>query len=251
MGSLRLAKTSELIKELHYNVLLYGDNGSGKTHFAGTWPNPIFLVPYIARGEVRTWAAHDLPVIFFNDIVDMQNQILLLGDAITKKKVTCNTIIFDNLTTTQLLFENEIKEDQKIDKLQYEHWGKFTGTFVNLLTKIKRWPVHSIWICHSDKEKTLTLKGDAKHFFPDNADLMLYCEQQDLGTRGVEYCVHGRKYGQWPARMRLPKYHENTQAFGRFRSTIADSTGRVHPHYDDFAEILGLDLCAEVEKRQK
>lgn len=251
MGSLKLAKASDLASELHYNVMLYGENGSGKTHFAGTWPSPIFLVPYIARGEMRTWADTDIPVIFFESMADLAEQLNLLEKAMSRKNVTCKTVVLDNLTTTQLVFEAEIKESENVEKLEYSHWARFTGFFVALMKKVKSWPVHSIWICHSDAEKTLSLKGDAKHFFPDNADLMLYCENKDLGTKGLEYVIHGRKYGRWPARMRLPKYHENTATFGRISSAIDTKDGKIHPHYDDFAQILGLKSCAEVEGRNQ
>lgn len=249
MGSLKLAKASDLASELHYNVMLYGENGSGKTHFAGTWPHPIFLVPWIARGEMRTWADTDLPVIFFESMADLSEQLILLKKAMDRKNVTCKTIVLDNLTTTQLVFEAEIKEENNIEKLEYAHWAKYTGYFVALMKQIKTWPVHSIWICHSDFEKTLSLKGDSKHFFPDNADLMLYCESRDLGSKGLEYLVHGRKFGRWPARMRLPKIHENTATFGRISSMPESPNGQIRPHYDNFAAILGLKSCAEIEGR--
>ncbi len=240
MGSLRLSSTTDLLTDATYNILLYGENGAGKTHFAGTWPYPVFLVPEIGRGEMRTLAEFDIPVIFFKTMDDLKIQLEALGKAIEKGSVLCQTIVLDNLTTTQLLFEDEIKQEKKVDKLEWEHWGKFTSFFVHLMTTIKKWPVHSIWICHSDKERTFTLKGDSRNFFPGNADLLLYCDVKDLGARGLEWYVHGRKFGAWPARMRLAKAHENNAGFARVGPS---------PHYDDFAEILGLESCAKIEGR--
>lgn len=231
MGSLRLSKTSELLSDVHYNVLLYGDNGAGKTSFSGTWPHPVFVVPSIARGEMRTLAGWDCPVVYFDSMADLTQQLEALGTALTKKQFPCKTLVFDNLTTTQLLFEDEIKKQFNLDKLEWEHWGRFTSYFVRLMTTIKKWSVHSLWICHSDKERTFTLKGDSRNFFPGNADLLLYCEVKDLGARGLEWWVHGRKFGQWPARMRLSSAHENTAAFGRIGPD---------PCYTDLATILGL-----------
>jgi hypothetical protein len=240
MGSLRLSKTSDLAKDATYNVLLYGENGSGKTHFAGTWPYPVFLVPTIARGEMRTLSEFDLPVVFFNSMDDLKAQLEALGKAIEKKEIKCKTIVLDNLTTTQMLFEDEIKSQFGVDKLEWEHWGRFTSFFVRLMTTIKKWPVHSIWVCHSDKERTFTLKGDSKNFFPGNADLLLYCEAKDMGNKGMAWFVHGRKFGTWPARMRLAKAHENNASFARVGPD---------PYYDDFAEILELPMCATIEGR--
>lgn len=241
MGSLRLGKTSDLSQDATYNVLLYGENGAGKTHFAGTWPHPVFLVPEMARGEMRTLAEFDFPVVFFRTMNDLKGQLDQLGKAIEKKQVECKTIVLDNLTTTQLLFEDEIKKEFDLDKMTFEHWGIFTSFFVRLLTTIKKWPVHSVWICHSDMEKTFTLKGDSKNFFPSNADLLLYCDVKDLGSKGLQWYVHGRKFGRWPARMRLSRAHENNESFARCGP---------YPHYDDFAEILGLQTCSEVEGRK-
>jgi hypothetical protein len=240
MGSLRLSSTKDLAQDATYNVLLYGENGSGKTHFAGTWPNPVFLVPTIARGEMRTWSLNDIPVVFFNSMDDLKDQLEALGKAIEQKKVVCKTIVLDNLTTTQMLFEDEIKKAFGVDKLEWEHWGRFTSFFVRLMTTIKKWPVHSLWICHSDKDRTFTLKGDSRNFFPGNADLLLYCESKDLRNKGLQWFVHGRKFGTWPARMRLAAAHENNAGFARVGPD---------PHYDDFAEILGLPNCATIEGR--
>lgn len=241
MGFLRLSKTSELKNELFYNVLIYGATGAGKTSFAATFPNPVFLVPEIARGEMRTLSGYDLPVIFFKSMNDLKEQLECLGRSIEKGHVSCKTLVLDNLTITQLLFEDDIKRDFGVDKLEWEHWGKFTSFFVRLMTTIKKWPVHSIWICHSDKEKTFTLKGDSRNFFPSNADLMLYAEVKDLGSKGAEWWIHGRKFGQWPARIRLSRAHTEVNPFLR---------SGPDPHYDDFAEILGLETCAKVEGRE-
>jgi hypothetical protein len=236
-----MSSSSDLLNDITYNALIYGDNGAGKTQFAGTWPYPVFLVPSIARGEMRTLAGWDIPVVFFTSMADLKSQLEALGKAIEKKQIKCKTIVLDNLTTTQMLFEDEIKVQFGVDKLDWDHWGKFTSFFVHLLTTIKKWPVHSLWICHSDKEKVFTLKGDSKNFFPGNADLLLYCDVKDMGQKGLEWYVHGRKFGSWPARMRLSRAHENNAGFARVGPD---------PHYDDFATILGLKSCAQVEGRE-
>jgi hypothetical protein len=99
-------------------------------------------VPTIARGEMRTLSEFDLPVIFFESMKDLKSQLEALGKAIEKNQIKCKTIILDNLTTTQMLFEDDIKTEFGVDKLDWEHWGRFTSFFVNLMTTIKRWPVH-------------------------------------------------------------------------------------------------------------
>lgn len=239
-NKLRLSKSSDLKEMLTYNILLYGENGSGKTSFAGTFPYPVFLVPKMGIGEMRTLSGWDIPVVTFESMADLKEQITLLGKAIQAGTLRCNTIVFDNLTTTQLLFENEIKQAREVDKLDWEEWGIFTSFFVNLMATLSAWPVHSIWICHSDKEKTFTLKGDSKRFFPGNSDLLLYCDAQDLGKQGQHWWVYGRKFGTWPARIRLSRAHDQVVPFTRLGPD---------PHYDDLAPVLGLKSCAEIEGR--
>lgn len=247
--SLRIGTAKQLADEQqhHFKILSYGAPGSGKTHFAATWPHPVFLVPNISRGEIRTVGHSDaVQVVLFNDMVDMKNQVVELGKAVEKGTVKCKTIVFDNLTTTQMLFEEEIKQKKAIDKLEWDDWGKFKSIFANLMTSLHSWPVHVVWITHSNEDQMFTLMGQSKEFFPSNCDLILYHEVVDVpGKPEPIYRVHGRQRGRWVARCRLPR-RDDYQPFTYLESDPHNP--HFSPHYDDMAPFLGLPSLEEVEE---
>jgi hypothetical protein len=219
-------------------VLLYGTNGSGKTRFASTWPHPVFITPVMARNELRSIADQNIPVLLYETLQDVRDQTEALGIAMKKGEIKCKTVVIDNLTTAQTLFEIEIKDTMKMDKLDYAGWGQFTTFFVRWMTMLHGWPVNIIWITHSDAEKTFTLRGDSKNFIPGNADLLLYSESVDQGiNKPTGYFVHGRRKGNWPARIRMP----DIKGVKPFIVSGPD------PHYNDLAKCLGMPSLEDAE----
>jgi hypothetical protein len=238
MGKSLKITTCNKIETTGIKVLLYGANGSGKTRFASTWPFPVYFTPVMAKNELRSIANENIPVVLFETMADVKEQTIALGEAMKAGKIQCKTIVVDNLTTIQTLFEVEIKAKSGHDKLDWEDWGRFTGFFVEWMTMIHRWPVNIIWITHSDVEKTFTLRGDSKNFIPGNSDLLLYSESRDFGPKKpTGFFVHGRRCGQWPARVRM------ADVAGRpIFTTIGPD-----PHYDDLAVCLGMPSLSEAE----
>lgn len=238
-SGLQVRRSGELKAKTGYSVMLYGANGSGKTFQASTWPKPLWLVPSIGVNELRTIEDYNLPFIVFESIEDLAVKISELRDELKAHPGLYKTLVFDSLTTTQTLFEDELKQRSRVDKLEWSDWGKFTSTFVHLMSSLHSWPCHKIWICHTDQEKIFSLKGDSRQLFPNNADLILYCESRDTG-RSTEYRVHPRRCGQWPARVR--------------RSANANDEGvpilgpDPSPCYDLLAPYLGLHSLEEEEK---
>lgn len=238
MSKLVLTDTTKATERMFYTVLLYGPNGSGKTQFGSTWPFPVYLTPTMALNELRTVSDLGLPVVTFDTIAEFKDQVAALASEIKAGKFQAKTIIVDNLTTIQTLFEAEIKAQSGVDKLEWSDWGRFTTLFVTLMTILHRLPCHILWITHADPEKTFTLKGDSRNFIPANCDLLLYSASVDLGaTKGTDYRLHARRCGQWPARLRLPRAHQQIKPL----TVISD------PHYDKLAPHLGLKSQAEEE----
>jgi len=245
MAKLKLKSTMDIAEDNNYTVLLYGEAGSGKTTFAHTWPAPVFLVPEMAENEMKSICDQDLPVVVFADMDDFYEQVKSLKKAIHKGQLLCRTLVVDNLTTIQQQFEDEIKQARGLDKLDWEEWGKFTSYFMKIKNELHKWPCHKIWITHTDEDRTFSLKGDSRKFFPNACDLLLYCEVVDTGkpgAAGIEYRVHGRRKAQWPARIRIPEAHERLKKF----RTLGPNPS---PHYDLLAPYLGLPLQKEAEEQ--
>lgn len=226
-------------------VLLYGDNGSGKTTFAATWPYPVFLVPEFAANEMKSLSEMDLPVILFENRKHLKAQVEELGDAVKKGNLRCDTLIVDNLTAMQLVVQEELKKEADVDKMKFDEWNKFTAVFKGLLTSLHKMPPHVIWITHqkittADDKRIgeLMLVADSRKLFPTYADLMLHAEVIDLRKAGVEYRLHLKPHDIWPCRMRVP----------RGQSTALPAY-LVDPHYDQIAAFMSWPSCAEIEGR--
>jgi hypothetical protein len=238
-SGLQVRRSGELRGQGGYSILLYGANGSGKTFQASTWPKPLWLVPRIGVNELRTIEDYDLPFLVFESIEDLAEKIAALREELKAHPGLYKTLVFDSLTTTQTMFEDELKQRSRVDKLEWSDWGRFTSTFVHLMSSLHSWPLHKIWICHTDGEKIFSLKGDSRQLFPNNADIILYCESRDAGGR-TEYRVHPRRCGQWPARVR--------RSAGFDDSGIPIMGPDPSPSYDMLAPFLGLRSCAEEEQ---
>lgn len=241
-SKLNLTSTSDCKSE-YSTILLYGDNGSGKTTFAGTWPNPVFLVPGLALNEMRTLEDYDLPVVTFDTIPELRTQIGAITKAILRNELICDTLVVDNLTAMQLLVEEQLKSDANKTKLEWEEWGQFSSLFSLLMKELHSLPCHVIWITHEvvkmiDNKAVgeLTLTGKSKNFIPGFADMILRMEVVDLKKAGLKYKLHLKGHNIWNVRLRGD------------RDKIASLPPElIDPCYDDLAGLLDWPLRAELE----
>ena len=132
MAKLKLGSTAKT-SQTKSTVLLYGESGSGKTTWASTWTNPVFVVPTIGLGELRSLSDQDFPVISFDSFKEMQEQLHLLGKTVLRGDLICDTLIIDNLTTIQFMLQNDLKETSGKQKLEWEEWGKYTNILNDML----------------------------------------------------------------------------------------------------------------------
>jgi hypothetical protein len=237
----KIGKTSDHASR-KVTVLLYGQNGTGKTYFASTFPHPVFLVPVIASNEMKTIAGFDLPVLTFDSMEDFKRGLAEVSKQIKNKTLDCKTLVVDNVTTIQLMFEDELKESKSVDKLEWEQWGKFKSYFVSIMKTLHSWPINVIWITHTHHENVFSLLGDSKHFIPNNCDLILYAEARDPGgNKDTQFIVHAKRFGNWPARIR----RDMTLDLDMVKQFGPDPS----PHFDDLAPYLGLGTREEEEAR--
>lgn len=257
---LRISNTDELPQGSVYRVFLYGDNRSGKTHFAGTWPNPVFIVPKIGLNEMKTLKGQDIAVIPFAGLEDCEKQISDLVKEIKsgskRLPYVPKTLVFDNLTTANQLWLEELEDTTSDErKVQRNKWGlmrSYVVAFMRMLHGVT--DCHVIWICHPRVEKvqervggrteehsvgSFTVQGAARELIPGNCDLLLYAEDKDLGVKGTGYFLHGRKRGIWPAGVRLSRVQQKTPF------TVLGP--KPSPSYDELAKILGIPSRDEIE----
>jgi hypothetical protein len=260
MAKLKLASTGDLAQLDRWSLLLYGDNRSGKTHFSGTWPLPIFFVPEASLSEMRTLSDQNFTVVPFGDMANCESQFNEVMKLISKGKPVGDyipmTFVFDNLTTAQMMWEEDVKKATGKIKLEWSDWGVMKTLIVRMMLGLQKSSLHNVWITHAKVAKaqrtgpggkivsedigTFTIVGDAKNVVPNACDLLLYCEAIDRGVKGPGWQIHIRKHGIWPAGLRVTRIHKD--------KPITKPLGP-DPHYDDLAPVLGLPLLADAEGR--
>jgi len=243
MAVLKMMSTMDVPAE-RATILLYGDNGSGKTTFAATWPNPVFLVPAIAVNELRALKDFDLPVIPFAGTKDLEEQVTALGKEILGGRLRCSTLVVDNLTAFQLMVEEELKVTANKDKLDFSEWGVFTTLFKRLMTQLRLLPCHVLWITHqtvrvNDDRRVgeLTLMGKSKTFIPNYADMIMQMECVDLRAAGTKYRLRIKPHDIW-TNIRIRTDRATSEAFPPYIE---------NPSYDDLAALLGWASCEAIE----
>lgn len=245
-------------------VVLYGPAGSGKSTFASTFPGPYYLVPVMSANEMKTLSGLGLKknILVFNDMMELYNSVQELARMITSGELPdCHTIVFDNLTSAQLMAQYELLEKTGKKELGWSDWNEFTTLWKSMVMFLHKLPVNIIWITHSDTMEvkpdvgsgiaayttgSMTLTGASRKFIPGYADMIMYCDVKDRGL-GIpkEFYVYLKQKDIWLSRIRgdkkrmkrLPDYIGGTDA----------DDNPIDPHYDTLAKLLGWPSQAEVE----
>lgn len=268
---MRTTTTRDISEGRSQKFFLYGLPGSGKTHFAGTFPNPVFVTPEASLNELHTLALDNIPVVPFKNIQEFADVVIEVVDTVLRRKpiggYIPQTLVLDNLTELQNMIEHEVLGDPNkrggnlahgVKLMGEREWGVMRNVCMHVRTEFYRALkyCHIIWIAHAvqrtstKNEKgrvveteygSYALKGDARRFFPNNAHI-LYMEAITRGKQ-MGYYLHATPHGIWPARIHFPA---GKQGFTRIGTDLQD-TDTIHPHYDDIAPYFGLSSQAECE----
>lgn len=245
-------------------VVLYGPAGSGKSTFASTFPGPYYLVPAISANEMKTLDGLGLEenILVFSDMMGMYHTVQELARMIRAGELPdCHTIIFDNLTSAQLMAEQELLEKTGKKKLEWEEWSEFTTLWKNLMAYLHSLPANMIWITHAETREVRpkehgvqpytvgdpTLVGKSRRFIPSYADMFLYCDVIDRGIGlPIEFYVYLKQSGIWTSRIRGNK--ERIKKLPAYLGGTTPKGKPIDPHYDTLAKLMGWPSQQEVEE---
>ena len=272
MKKLTVTTTKKAASSQYQKLFLYGLPGSGKTHFAGTFPLPLFISSKATVSELQTHSDQEISVVTFTTVQDFVDTIQAvyetmmagkpIGDYIPK------TIIIDNITEIQNLIQHEMLHDDETKKGNQAHgqkvmsdrdWGVLRDVLMHARVQLYKLShlCHIIWIGHAQVRErevakgekkqygTWVIKGDAYNFIPNSCTIVAYMQAVPrLGGR-VEYYLHGSPYDIWNSRVQFPS---SKGGFLKIGGTDSKDPGAVHPHYNDLAPYFDLPLLDEAEE---
>lgn len=224
-------------------MMTVGASRAGKTHFAATFPRPVFFSEATERGW--TTIAHMDPELFYEkdftpvvwkieDPRDMMDNIITLESTLKKDPNAFWTVVIDSVTFyAEMKFTDLDRQSDAKDKRQT--YGDLAAHMRYVMIQIHRLPINVVWISLA-KEGTqdnslggLSILGQTAVKAPARCDIWAYMEQ--TGSKDhPEHRMHTRSYGGFKAGHR----------FGNMLDPMI-----VNPTYRDLEEQLQLQPWTE------
>ena len=144
------------------NILVYGDPGAGKTHFAGTAqdvPSMANVHVFNIDGGIMTLAARgDIHATNIHSVDDLEQELYKLANKDPKYNGV-KTVVIDNVTELLTLaletitmreYNSRIKKNKtySIDEVYLEDYGVAGKQLARVLRGFRDLPIHVIYIAH-------------------------------------------------------------------------------------------------------
>lgn len=209
---------------------LYGPTGSGKTTAAGTFPQPIFLVPPNEKSIV-TLAGMDVPYIEVSNRQEMNHAVRWLRqqydiamklyaagkDDQAEEAFPYQTIVVESLSHyCELLIEDIGQRGAR--KMDMQAWGQLGSHLRTLHSQLSDMDVHVIYTSleHIDDQGNVRplMTGKNAIMMPSACDVIGYCESvpQQRGKPNL-HRIHFRQVGKAAARSRFRGFPDAIENF--------------------------------------
>ena len=224
---------------------LYGPTGSGKTHAAGTFPAPFFLVPPneksivtlmgqdVAYTEVGNRMQMNHAVRWLRSQYDLAMRLFDAGkDEEAEAAFPYQTIVVESLSHyCELLIEDIGARGQK--KMDLQAWGQLSSHLRTLHSQLSDMDVHVVYTSLDKVDEAGNgqplMTGKNALMMPSACDVIGYfeCVPVQRGKAPV-YRAHFRQFGRYPARSRFKGMPDAVDDF----------------HFDKVRDHLGLSTTA-------
>lgn len=154
---------SDSIPKRALRILVYGDTGVGKTYFASTFPNPVFLMngrngDFTLRGKtgVKLWQ------IETDD--DMAEAIARLQVSKQFDTVVLDTVTYHADAAMETLSGSENKKRvTEMNQMQQRDWGKLSMYFTqSLQPTLHKLPMHVVYVAMTNRTYERDRSGESK-----------------------------------------------------------------------------------------
>lgn len=202
------------------NILIYGDPGAGKTHFAGTAqdvPSMANVHVFNIDGGIMTLAARgDIHATNIHSVDDLEQELFKIVNKDPKYEGV-KTVVIDNVTELQTLalenltireYANRIKKNKNysIDEVYLEDYGVAGKRLARVLRGFRDLPIHVIYIAHR-KDKMRVGTNTLEESKPNLTDKLgtavmgymdfvwyLYTADEVVGNEQIGYQTETHRY---------------------------------------------------------
>jgi hypothetical protein len=199
---------------------LYGDTGSGKTHAAGTFPAPFFVVPPNEKSivtlqgldvdyvEAGNRAQMNQIVRWLRQQYDAAMKLYAAGkDAEAEEAFPYQTIVVESLSHyCELLIEDIGRQGQV--KMDMQAWGMLSSHLRTLHSQLSDMDVHVVYTSLAKTDDAGNgqplMTGKNALMMPSACDVIGYMECVPVQrNKPAVYRAHFRQFGRFPARSRF------------------------------------------------
>jgi hypothetical protein len=195
--------TSRALVSPYIRMLAGGGSTAGKTHFAATFPKPLFISD-LSEGGFNTlqsmnrdlwWDPKVAPEVHaIEHWRDLLSELTKL-EALASGKFPWKTVAMDAISIYAERVLVELKAAQPDIKDPRQYYGQLKDILAGLVQRVNRLPAHVIWLCHVTEDGGLALPGKSAAVFPAYMDRKVLCRVQTLAGRAANYELRTRPFG--------------------------------------------------------
>jgi len=217
---------------------LYGPTGSGKTHAAGTFPRPLFIVPPNEKSVV-TLMGRDIDYVEVSCRREMNEQLrdlrslydrsmqLIADDKLPEAEelFPWQTIVVESLSHyCELLIEDIGARGSR--KMDMQAWGQLSSHLRTIHSQLSDMDVHVVYTALDKVDDAGNgqplLTGKNALMMPSACDVIGFCEAVPV-PKGKDplHRIHFRQFGRYPARSRFSGFPDQVDNFDFTQITFA------------------------------